>query len=193
MKPMFKQAANILSAVGIFISISSISLLITKQIGLELWLLLYNFGIILDLLDGHIARKYNIKSKIGTWLDTLHDIVLYLITPAIWLQNSNEKLLYLVIFCCGLLRLVRFSNSGLKFKSEKQYYVGMPVYFNVLLIPIILVSSKFSYDLLFLELLIFPSISYLMISNIEFPKWNMQTSAAYLMVFNIIMYVSIKL
>jgi CDP-diacylglycerol---serine O-phosphatidyltransferase len=108
-------------------------------------------AVILDGLDGRIARMTNTTSEFGRELDSLADIVSFGIAPAIlaytWgvqfvtsgfgpgtidqLQRGGKALAFLFLVC-GAMRLARFNvqknpqprNPG---PPHRKYFVGLPI------------------------------------------------------------------
>jgi CDP-diacylglycerol--serine O-phosphatidyltransferase len=106
------------------------------------------FAVLLDGLDGRIARITNTTSEFGRELDSLADIISFGIAPAIlayvWgVQFVGEwagtgileqwgKLLSFLFLVCGAMRLARFNiqknpiprNPGL---PDRKYFVGLAI------------------------------------------------------------------
>lgn len=88
-------------------------------------------AIILDALDGKIARLTNSTSMFGLQLDSLADVISFGIAPSMlaffWgLQDVDYRLGWIAAFTftiCGAMRLARFNvqAGGLK------HFVGMPI------------------------------------------------------------------
>jgi CDP-diacylglycerol--serine O-phosphatidyltransferase len=109
------------------------------------------FAVVLDGLDGRIARMTNTTSEFGRELDSLADIISFGIAPAIlaytWgvqfassgmgpatldhLQRAGKFLAFLFLVC-GAARLARFNvqknpqpkNPG---AAHRKYFVGLPI------------------------------------------------------------------
>lgn len=108
-------------------------------------------GVLLDGLDGRIARMTNTMSDFGRELDSLADVITFGIAPAIlgfawgiqFVNSSTGPLLtehvhrigYFASFMfllCGAARLARFNvqknpipkNPG---KPDRKYFVGLPI------------------------------------------------------------------
>jgi CDP-diacylglycerol---serine O-phosphatidyltransferase len=108
------------------------------------------FAILIDGLDGRIARMTNTTSDFGRELDSLADFITFGIAPAmlafVWgvryvalstsspFQSHLVRAGYLVVFfylLCGAVRLARFNvqtnpipkNPG---RPDRKYFVGMP-------------------------------------------------------------------
>lgn len=88
-------------------------------------------AIILDSLDGKIARLTNSTSGFGLQLDSLADVISFGIAPSIlafcWgFQNVDYSLGWIAAFTftiCGAMRLARFNVQAGRFK----HFVGLPI------------------------------------------------------------------
>ncbi len=88
-------------------------------------------AIILDFLDGRIARLTNSCTDFGLQLDSLADVISFGIAPSllalVWgLSGADFRLAWIAAFTftiCGAMRLARFNvqASGLK------HFVGLPI------------------------------------------------------------------
>jgi CDP-diacylglycerol--serine O-phosphatidyltransferase len=104
------------------------------------------FAVLLDGLDGRIARMTKATSEFGVELDSLADVLTFGIAPAVmaytWGYGSTEGLELLAwgtsffFLICGALRLARFnvtaraprfSVPGNTPKLDKRYFVGLPI------------------------------------------------------------------
>jgi len=90
------------------------------------------FSLILDVLDGRIARITKTTSKFGSEYDSLVDLVAFGMAPAILLYNwsllAYGRIGWLIAFlfvACGALRLARFNvQIGL---IESKVFNGLPI------------------------------------------------------------------
>lgn len=88
-------------------------------------------AMVLDMLDGRIARLTNTATDFGLQLDSLADVVSFGIAPAIlalvWgLSTLSHGLGWIASFAfaiCGAMRLARFNLQAGRFK----YFVGLPI------------------------------------------------------------------
>jgi CDP-diacylglycerol--serine O-phosphatidyltransferase len=88
-------------------------------------------AIILDMLDGRIARMTNTATSFGLQLDSLADVLSFGIAPSIlvlvWgLPLLNTRLGWIAAFTftiCGAMRLARFNIQAGDFK----HFVGLPI------------------------------------------------------------------
>ncbi len=88
-------------------------------------------SMILDGLDGRVARMTNTQSKFGAEYDSLADMVAFGVAPGLvaffWVLNGLGKLGWIVTFVYvagAALRLARFNTQiG---SVDKRYFVGLP-------------------------------------------------------------------
>jgi len=104
------------------------------------------FAVLLDGLDGRIARMTKTTSEFGVELDSIADVITFGVAPAVmaytWGYGSApglERLAWGISFfflICGALRLARFnvmaraprfSVPGNTPKLDKRYFVGLPI------------------------------------------------------------------
>lgn len=126
-----------------------------------------------DLLDGFLARRWHVTSKVGTWLDSASDLPLYLLFPVRYWMTTNDLPLAVasVIVLAGVFRLIRFSLRGYLSTPTGLSYVGLPVYFLQILLAItILVPLPLSWLVGLLVL-----ISLLMVSTLPIRKISVPT------------------
>ena len=90
------------------------------------------FAIVLDILDGRIARLTGTASAFGVEFDSLADVISFGIAPAIlsfaWGLSPLGRLGWAAGFMfltAGALRLARF-NIQSAVGGDKRYFVGMP-------------------------------------------------------------------
>lgn len=131
-------------------------------------------GMVLDGLDGRLARMLNAQSEFGKELDSLSDIVTFGVAPAIimyvvLLQNMGWVGIVLAgLFpACGALRLARFNSST---GGNTGYFIGLPITAaGGVLATMALYHNAF--PPVYLALSMF-GLSYLMISNIKYPNFK---------------------
>lgn len=88
-------------------------------------------SMVLDGLDGRVARLTNTQSKFGEEYDSLADMVAFGVAPGLvaffWMLNDLDKLGWVVTFIYvagAALRLARFNTQiG---SVDKRYFVGLP-------------------------------------------------------------------
>jgi len=90
-----------------------------------------------DIVDGKIARKYNLSTEFGIQLDSFADFLSFVIVPTMFIYfaviDSKELMLFtpLVAFAfiyyviSGLRRLITFNINAQEGEVEK-YFTGVP-------------------------------------------------------------------
>ena len=100
-------------------------------------------AVLMDFLDGKVARLFNKPHPYGKELDSLADTVSFGVAPAIFgfslmqyatninqLQVTFGIVAFTVFLLCGILRLARYSIMDMK-----GVYSGMPITLNGILVP----------------------------------------------------------
>src|SRR3954468_8060347 len=89
------------------------------------------FAIVLDMLDGRIARLTGTTSDFGIEFDSLADVISFGVAPAIlsfaWGLSPLGRLGWAVGFlfvAAAAMRLARFNIQGAS--GDKRYFAGMP-------------------------------------------------------------------
>jgi CDP-diacylglycerol--serine O-phosphatidyltransferase len=89
-------------------------------------------AIVLDLLDGYIARLTGTTSEFGGELDSLADVISFGVAPGVlayaWAFGSIQRVGWLAAFLfvvCGALRLARFNVQ--RNVVDSRYFVGLPI------------------------------------------------------------------
>jgi CDP-diacylglycerol--serine O-phosphatidyltransferase len=88
-------------------------------------------AIVLDMLDGRIARMTNSATGFGLQLDSLADVISFGIAPSIlafvWaLSPVNQRIGWVAAFTftiCGAMRLARFNIQA----GHLKHFVGLPI------------------------------------------------------------------
>lgn len=127
---------------------------------------------ILDHLDGKIARKMNTTSEFGKEIDSLCDIVSFIIAPVIFTyclgyNNPFHILIYIIYIASGTLRLARYNVTGTV--EDGKYYEGIPVTGSIIipLTYLILQYIKINTDLCIILYIIH---AILMLSTVKIKK-----------------------
>lgn len=146
--------ADIVTLLGVACALLSIVFALSQRMRLALILLIV--CVVFDFLDGRIARWSRSANEFGKQLDSLADTVNFGVAPTIiglMLMQSNLAIIAFSIFLfCGILRLAKFNVM-----DAKGSFVGMPITFNGLIIPLAfflgLPLAYFPYLYLFLGIL----------------------------------------
>ena len=135
-------------------------------------------AVILDFLDGWVARKTKRVDQVGFGknIDSLSDVISFGVAPGMLLYSASTSfsipyiniLVSLLIVLCGIIRLSRFnvlSNSSLDLSRDK--FIGLPIPSTALILGSLYLSNIFNIEL---SLAIMGVVSILMVSNFEYPK-----------------------
>ncbi|RAL23220.1 CDP-diacylglycerol--serine O-phosphatidyltransferase [Thermoflavimicrobium daqui] len=133
-------------------------------------------GMLLDGLDGRVARMLNTQSDFGKELDSLSDVISFGVAPAFIMYVSAfqstgiEGWIITAIFpICGALRLARFNvNPG-----EPGYFIGLPI---TAAGGILATFSLYTPHLknVYIAMAATLFLSYLMVSRIKYPAFKKQ-------------------
>lgn len=90
-------------------------------------------AMVMDGLDGRVARMTNTQSAFGAEYDSLSDMVSFGVVPAlilyVWALKPLGKLGWIAafIYCaCAALRLARFNTKLDDVNQDKRYFQGLP-------------------------------------------------------------------
>ncbi|CAM4484575.1 CDP-diacylglycerol--serine O-phosphatidyltransferase [Paenibacillus tarimensis] len=131
-------------------------------------------AMLLDGVDGRVARALNAQSEFGKELDSLSDVISFGVAPAfimyvVAFQELNPAVAWIVTALfpiCGALRLARFNVVA----GTPGYFIGLPI-------PaaggVVCTLALFYQDIPVSVLLISTLVlSYLMVSNIKYPNFK---------------------
>ncbi|KXG44875.1 CDP-diacylglycerol--serine O-phosphatidyltransferase [Tepidibacillus decaturensis] len=130
-------------------------------------------AMLLDGLDGRIARVLNTQSEFGKELDSLSDVISFGVAPAFIMyvavihdQGPLGWLVTAIFPIAGALRLARFNVKA----GIPGYFIGLPITAaGGVLATITLYHEVFSPVVLSLTMIF---LSYLMVSNIKYPNFK---------------------
>ncbi|WP_104697720.1 MULTISPECIES: CDP-diacylglycerol--serine O-phosphatidyltransferase [unclassified Helicobacter] len=186
---------NLFTAGSIFLGIVSIVFASKGNFEFACWLILVSM--ILDGLDGRVARLTNTSSKFGVEFDSLADVVAFGVAPAILLYfytgcsyGKYGVVVSAMFVIFGAIRLARF-NVGVA-NTEPGSFVGLPIPSAAAMVVLwILIDLKYmilkDLELGYLLLLLAFIVGILMVSHIRYPsfkkmKWNLKTFVLILIV-----------
>ena len=119
----------------------------------ERWHLLIACGLIalalvLDLLDGKVARWRHETSPLGRELDSLADVISFGVAPAViayaaGMQSFWDRAALIYFVACGVSRLARYNVTAEKLAGDSgkvKYYEGTPIPTSLLLVLILAVA-----------------------------------------------------
>ncbi len=120
-----KQIPNILSAARAVLSCAVLVLLSVLDPGNRvLWILLpgglFLIACITDYLDGNLARKYNVVSDLGKFLDPIADKLLIVFAMMGFLYRDADRGLPVLYIALAVTLLREFSISSLRMLAARQ-------------------------------------------------------------------------
>lgn len=135
--------------------------------------------IIWDSLDGNIAKIFKNPTQLGKELDSLADMVSFVVTPAfivatLFLNDAVENYMLIVLFAflgCGAMRLAKFNLGG----PVRESFEGLPTPAAAIILNMTIVASLknnwtgtvfFAWGISLLIAL----LGFLMVSKVCYPK-----------------------
>jgi len=92
---------------------------------------LIGVAVMLDMLDGRIARMTGTSSAFGLELDSLADVISFGVAPAILVFNWGLQPLGRLGWAAGFLFVtggaLRLARFNIQTTTDKRYFVGMPI------------------------------------------------------------------
>jgi CDP-diacylglycerol--serine O-phosphatidyltransferase len=89
------------------------------------------FSVLLDMLDGRIARLTGTTSAFGLEFDSLADVISFGMAPAVLVFNWGLEPLGRLGWAAGFLFVtagaVRLARFNIQVNTDKRYFVGMPI------------------------------------------------------------------
>lgn len=175
---LFYIFPNLFTASSAFIGI--LSILASIKGDYEKSIIYICLSLILDGLDGRVARLTGTQSKFGVEFDSLADIVAFGVAPAILFYNTIGvnfhkvgSLISAMFVVFGAIRLARFNVTTGTY--EPNVFIGLPI-------PTAAITAAFwsgaykEYNFFggyeFLYLVFMGILSLLMVSNIRFPSFK---------------------
>lgn len=145
----------------------------------DLAAMLVIIAMLLDGLDGRVARALNVQSEFGKELDSLSDVISFGVAPAfvvyaVAFQDYSAEAYWTVIAwtvtslfpICGALRLARFNVSD----GPSGYFIGLPIpAAGGVLATVALFHAELSVPVLVVAEFL---LSLLMISNFKYPSFK---------------------
>lgn len=170
-----KSLPSLFTVGNLFLGIISIILVFNNQP--ERAAVLVIVAMLLDGLDGRVARALNAQSEFGKELDSLSDVISFGVAPAfiMYVVAFNDPALLspaltwivTAIFpICGALRLARFNVVA----GTPGYFIGLPIPAagGVLCTLALFHNSIHPYVLIVSTIL----LSYLMVSTVKYPNFK---------------------
>lgn len=127
-------------------------------------------ALVFDYYDGKVARMINRKGDFGKVLDSLNDVILYLICVAVFgycagLNSVYDIAAFIIFIMAGVIRLARFTIMGV----VEGCYIGLPVSYSIIIPFVYFLFVYLQVDVMHLIWLYFVP-SFLMVSSIKVKK-----------------------
>jgi len=132
-----KNVPNIITIIRIILSIS---LLFIEPVTCLFYIIYLTSGFT-DILDGFLARKYDITTEFGARLDSIADLIFYAIL--VWIFLPLIDITTLDIIWVVVIALIRFGTLGLTYVKYKTFaflhtYLNKITSFLVFFYPLVL-------------------------------------------------------
>ncbi len=139
-------------------------------------------AMVLDILDGRVARAFGIDNRFGVVYDSLSDVVCFGVAPALLvfsrfgsgLENPVLNIGLMIYAICAALRLARFNVQSSS--EERKNFMGLPspMAAGVIISPILVVGelnmAPSAQGMGILYAVAAPVAGFLMVSGIEYRK-----------------------
>jgi CDP-diacylglycerol--serine O-phosphatidyltransferase len=169
-----KSIPSLFTVANLFLGIVAIILVFPDNAKPEIAAMMVIIAMLMDGVDGRVARALNAQSEFGKELDSLSDVISFGVAPAfimysVAFQELNAAAAWIITALfpiCGALRLARFNViSGMP-----GYFIGLPIpaaggvlatlalFHNEIVVPVLMASTLV--------------LSFLMVSTIKYPNFK---------------------
>ena len=132
-----------------------------------------------DIMDGKLARKYNLSCEFGIQIDSFADFISFVVMPAFLLFYSLQKaqgietliagMIFIYYIISGLRRLIEFNIKSEEGEVAK-YFEGVPTPLGAILLWLLyLIHAYGVVSNIYMILLIVIMIGYLLNSKVKIP------------------------
>ncbi len=167
---------NSVTLMNLILGFYAIILIIREQFVIAAFLIFV--GMILDGIDGRLARKIAADNPIGKELDSLADLISFGVAPSLLIYQmylTEYSILGVVVAAifpvCGAVRLARF--NAVDSEDSSNYFTGLPITAGGgILISFVLAGTSLP-SLIFIPIVLL--VAYLMVSTIKYPNFKKAT------------------
>lgn len=169
---ILKSIPSLLTVGNLFLGVIAIIMVFNERPQMAAMMVL--IAMLLDGVDGRVARALNAQSEFGKELDSLSDVISFGVAPAfimyvVAFQELSPALAWTVtaIFpICGALRLARFNVIT----SSVGYFIGLPIpAAGGVLATLALFKDDIPTGVLLASTLL---LSFLMVSTVRYPNFK---------------------
>ncbi|MGE5371149.1 MAG: CDP-diacylglycerol--serine O-phosphatidyltransferase [Solirubrobacterales bacterium] len=160
------------------LSLGSLSIVYTIGHDFRTAAILILLAMIMDGMDGRVARKLQVSSELGKQLDSLSDLVSFGVAPAVLVltmvtgQTRVNPIIIttasVVFILCGAYRLARFNVLNIS-----EYFVGLPITIAGSLVALIALASMLHIGIALTPItwiVILAALAFFMVSRFTIPK-----------------------
>ena len=131
------------------ITLSILAVVFTARGSLAAGVICFMYAGLCDLFDGFIARRSTRtmeQQAFGLQIDSIADMAAFGVVPAfialhLGLNSPAEVAALIFYVCCAAMRLAFFNVHGTKADGKKRFYIGVPVTYSALVLPILLLFA----------------------------------------------------
>ncbi|WP_099866002.1 phosphatidylcholine synthase [Pararhizobium haloflavum] len=138
-------SVHILTASGAYLAFLAVVAAAEERFVAMFWWL--GFALLVDGIDGPIARKLKVKEVLPTWsgeqLDNVIDYVTYVLIPAFALYQSGMIGEIMSFVCAALIVIssaIYYANMGMK--TAENFFSGFPVCWNMLVFTLFAINAS---------------------------------------------------
>lgn len=167
---------NMITLCNLVAGFLSILMSIQDRFEYAVWLVF--LGLILDSLDGHVARIFGNETDFGRELDSLVDAVSFVVAPCLFVVNvfffsTSIAFLLVIVFylCAGIFRLARYNVNP----TRGGFFQGLPTPAAALTLMMTMLAfhknqwNERSFSLISVVFLM-TTLGFLMVSEVPYPK-----------------------
>jgi CDP-diacylglycerol---serine O-phosphatidyltransferase len=166
-----KSIPNLFTIGNLFLGIIAIILVFNGNADLAAIMVIV--AMLLDGLDGRVARALNAQSEFGKELDSLSDVISFGVAPAFIMyvvafqgMDASGWIVTSIFPICGALRLARYNVVA----GIPGYFIGLPIpAAGGILATMALFHDHLHWSVLLLSTLL---LSYLMVSTVKYPNFK---------------------
>ncbi len=167
---------NMITLLNLVAGFISILMSVQEKFEYAVWLVM--LALVLDSLDGHVARIFGNETDFGRELDSLADAVSFVVAPCmlvskIFFVNVSVVLLVVVLFylCSGIFRLARFNVNP----TRGGCFEGLPTPAAALTLMMTMLAFHKNFWIersfaLISVVFLMTALGFLMVSDIPYPK-----------------------
>jgi len=169
-----KSIPSLFTVANLFLGIVAIILVFPENAKPEIAAMMVIIAMLMDGVDGRVARALNAQSEFGKELDSLSDVISFGVAPAfimysVAFQQLNPAPAWIITALfpiCGALRLARFNVvSGMP-----GYFIGLPIpAAGGVVATLALFHKEIPISVLLTSTLV---LSLLMVSTIKYPNFK---------------------